>query len=142
MFSRFTGYALKALAFLAQQPPGKLTGAREIAAATEIPIPFLWKVLRHLNRTKFVRSAKGVYGGYELARPAKQISLISVVEATQRQNPDLHCMLGIVECDPSQPCPLHEPWSDIRDRVQSTLSKKTVADLLPKRKSKLSSKRS
>jgi hypothetical protein len=28
-----------------RQPPGKLTGAREIAEAAQIPMPFLWKIL-------------------------------------------------------------------------------------------------
>ena len=70
MFSRSAGYAVQALAYLAGQPSGKLTGAREIATATHIPMPFLWKILRNLSRTKLVRSFKGVRGGYELARSA------------------------------------------------------------------------
>lgn len=41
--------AVAALIDRAGQPSGKLTGAREIATAGQIPMPFLWKILRHLD---------------------------------------------------------------------------------------------
>jgi Rrf2 family protein len=129
MFSRFTGYALKAMAYLACQPTGELTGAREIAAATGIPIPFLWKVLRHLNGAGLLNSAKGVRGGYELARPAKRISLMSVVKATQRENPAERCPLGLADCGEEKPCSLHKAWHRIRDSIRTMLLQTTVADL-------------
>jgi len=56
MFSRSAGYAVQALTYLAAQPSGKLTGAREIAETLQIPMPFLWKILRNLTRKKLVRS--------------------------------------------------------------------------------------
>jgi Rrf2 family protein len=157
MFSRFTGYALKAMAYLACQAPGRLTGAREIAAATEIPIPFLWKVLRHLNTSGFVNSAKGVRGGYELAHPAKRITLMSVVKATQREDPGEGCAMGLTDCDDTNACPLHKPWKRIRDNIHTMLLETTVADLaghdsaffaparsdlMPRRRPKRSRKRS
>ncbi|MCI0626445.1 MAG: Rrf2 family transcriptional regulator, partial [Acidobacteria bacterium] len=67
LFSRTAEYAIRAMAFLALQKPGKLTGAREISEAERIPIPFLWKILQLLTRRKLVRSFKGIRGGYELA---------------------------------------------------------------------------
>ena len=81
MFSRSAGYAVQALAYLATQSSGRLTGAREIAAATRIPMPFLWKILRNLSRKRLVRSFKGVRGGYELARSAELITIKQVLEA-------------------------------------------------------------
>src|SRR5215813_6356591 len=48
MFSRSSGYALQALTYLAAQPSGTLVGAAEIATRLEIPMPFLWKILRKL----------------------------------------------------------------------------------------------
>ncbi|MBV9610531.1 MAG: Rrf2 family transcriptional regulator, partial [Acidobacteria bacterium] len=82
MFSRSAGYAVQALTYLAGQPSGKLAGAREIAEATQIPMPFLWKILRNLARKKLVRSFKGVCGGYELARAAERISVSEVLAAS------------------------------------------------------------
>lgn len=129
MFSRFTGYALKAMAYLAKQPPGSRTGAREIASATGIPMPFLWKVLRHLNRSGLLRSAKGVNGGYELARPAKRIRLTQIVDATQKDDPLERCVLGLESCDADHPCPAHQSWSEIREDIRHMLNRTTVAEL-------------
>jgi Rrf2 family iron-sulfur cluster assembly transcriptional regulator len=131
MLSRSTGYALLALAYLAGQPPGKLAGAREIAASTGIPAPFLWKILRHLRYRKLVRSFKGVQGGYELNRPPKQITVIEVVAATQQENPGTCCVLGLLDCDEERPCLLHTAWTDMRRSIQAALANTTVADMVP-----------
>jgi Rrf2 family protein len=78
MFSRSTEYAITALKFLAQQPAGSLSGAGKIAAGTRIPLPYLWKLLKSLSDEGLVRSFKGVRGGYELARSAKDITIRDV----------------------------------------------------------------
>ncbi len=64
MFSRSAGYSIQALTYLAGQPPppGKLTGAREIAAA-RIPMPFLWKILRNLSQQKWQDLPRRTYQG-------------------------------------------------------------------------------
>jgi len=129
MLSRSTGYALAALTYLAAQPSGQLAGAREIAASTGIPIPFLWKILRHLNRRKFVRSFKGVHGGYELARPPKQISLIQVAQSIQQENPATHCVFGLAACDERHECLLANACRELRKNLKMTLDRTTIADL-------------
>ena len=108
MFSRSSGYAIQALTYLAAQPSGKLVGAREMATRLEIPMPFLWKILRKLSEKKLVRSFKGVRGGYELARPARAISVSEVLAATDWEMPSGP---GIVRRTGSLPaaCPVEEP---------------------------------
>ena len=56
MFSRSAGYSIQALTYLAGQPSGKLTGTREIATASRIPMPYLWKILRNLSQKRLLRS--------------------------------------------------------------------------------------
>ena len=78
MFSRSAGYAVQAPTYWAAQPPGKLTGAREIAEEAKIPMPFLWKILRNLSkeetRALIQRSAgrvrTGAGGGKDLSNPS------------------------------------------------------------------------
>ena len=129
MFSRSAGYALLALSHLAVQPSGRLVGAREIAAATGIPVPFLWKILRNLSRRKLVRSFKGVHGGYELARSAERISVLEVLESGRRPGLFRGCTLGLPGCSDQCPCPLDAAWKDLRKEVQTYFRKMTVADV-------------
>lgn len=129
MFSRATEYAIRALTFLARQPPGKLTGAREISEAEQIPMPFLWKILQNLTRRKLVRSYKGLRGGYELARPAEEIRLDVILMATDGAVVTENCVLGLPECNEQNPCPLHNSWKAIRSKLTVMFEQTTLADL-------------
>jgi Rrf2 family transcriptional regulator, iron-sulfur cluster assembly transcription factor len=128
MFARSSGYAVKALTHLAGQPPGKLVGAREMATTLDIPMPFLWKILRRLGQKKLVRSFKGVRGGYQLARPAETIYVREILMASQ-DNHVGRCILGFAQCDDQAPCPLHSHWKDLRAEIEHTLETTTIADL-------------
>jgi len=129
MFSRATEYAIRAMTFLALQPAGRLTGAREIAQAEHIPIQFLWKILQALGRAKLVRSFKGVGGGYELARAAGKISVQDVVLATVDSDLTTGCVLGLSVCSEEKPCPLHHAWKEIRERLVVMLEQTTLHHL-------------
>jgi len=128
MFARSSGYAVKALTHLAGQPSGKLVGAREMATTLDIPMPFLWKILRRLGQKKLVRSFKGVRGGYQLARPAETIYVREILMARQ-DNHVGRCILGLAQCDDQAPCPLHSHWKDLRAEIEHTLETTTIADL-------------
>jgi len=129
MFSRSAGYSIQALTYLAGQPSGKLTGAREIAHASGIPMPFLWKVLRNLSQRKLLRSFKGVHGGYELARPAGKISVGDILAATPDNALVATCLLGLGQCDETTPCPLHTSWQTLRAEIEKLTKSTTLADL-------------
>lgn len=129
LFSRSTEYAVRALTFLALQKPGKLTGAKEISEAENIPMPFLWKILQMLTKRKLVRSFKGLHGGYELAASAEQIPLAIIVNATDGSDFREGCVLGLPECDSRNPCPLHEQWKGIRANMTRMLDETSLADL-------------
>jgi Rrf2 family protein len=73
--------ALRALAFLARHEGGGLVASHAIAAAEGLPALFLLKVLKPLASAGVLLSAKGPNGGYRLARPARRITLLDVVEA-------------------------------------------------------------
>jgi len=81
--SRATSYALLATLELAQlSHRGPLTCAH-IAANTKLPHRFLFQVLRDLVRHGILCSTQGADGGYFLARPANQTSLLEVIEAIE-----------------------------------------------------------
>lgn len=129
LFSKAAEYSVRAMTFLARQPPGKLTGAREIAEAENIPMPFLWKILHTLRRRRLVRSFKGIHGGYELAHPAEEITLSDILAATDGEDLTSGCVLGLPECNDQNPCPLHDAWKNIRATLNHMLQQTTLADL-------------
>src|SRR5262249_21797603 len=80
--TRATAYALRALVFL-DRNGGRPVASHDVAAAEGIPERFLLKCLRPLVVAGLVRSVKGPFGGYRLARPAREITLLEVVEASE-----------------------------------------------------------
>lgn len=129
MFPRSAGYAIQALTYLAGQPSGTLSGAREISSSAGIPGPFLWKILRNLSRKKLIRSFKGVRGGYELARPSNKITVQDVLDACVTTDVVETCLLGMPSCRDEEPCPLHDSWKTLRVRVRKLTESTTLADL-------------
>jgi Rrf2 family protein len=79
--SRASNYALQALAYMAGHSAGKPAASHRVADARGIPERFLLKVLKPLVDARVLLSLKGPHGGYRLARPAKDITLLEVVEA-------------------------------------------------------------
>jgi Rrf2 family protein len=74
-------YALRALGSLARHKNGAPTPSHETAREEGIPERFLLKIFKPLVAARILRSVKGPNGGYSLARPAKDITLLEVVEA-------------------------------------------------------------
>lgn len=81
-FTRAASYAIHALVYMAnQKEPNIPVASHHIAHARGIPERFLLKVLKPLVSIRVLRSIKGPNGGYRLAKPADEISLLEVLEA-------------------------------------------------------------
>lgn len=78
--SRKADYAIRAVLYIARQPKDKRNPINEIAESEGIPRDFLAKILKELTRAEILKSYQGVHGGYQLARNAKQISLLNIIE--------------------------------------------------------------
>lgn len=79
--TRASSYALHAVAFMAAQKTEKPVASHRIAVDRGIPERFLLKVLKPLVSARVLRSIKGPNGGYQLARPAADISMLEILEA-------------------------------------------------------------
>lgn len=80
--TRLSKHALNALVYLAEQESSRYISADVIADARGIPHPTLKRiVLKPLVTAGLLLSIKGPSGGYRLAKPAKDISLLAIVEA-------------------------------------------------------------
>lgn len=78
-----TIYGIQALFEMALHPNLEELKSAEIAEAQGIPSRFLEQILSALKKNGLVLSARGRSGGYSLGRPAKEITLLDVVEALE-----------------------------------------------------------
>lgn len=79
--SRSTGYALLAVGYIANHQEQKIILSQSISKKYDIPLEYLLKILQQLVKTNVLRSKRGPRGGFSLARPAKKITLLNIIEA-------------------------------------------------------------
>lgn len=89
MFSQTAEYALRAVVWLGNCPDGSLT-SQEIADAANIPPRYASKVLQALGRAGLVHSQRGLHGGFWLARPTDELSVLDVICAVDPIRRSVH----------------------------------------------------
>jgi len=82
-FSIGVEYAFHSLFYMVDLPEGKTVGIKQIAELNAISETYLSKAFAKLRKGGIVRSIPGVKGGYELARPAEDISFWDIIEAIE-----------------------------------------------------------
>jgi Rrf2 family protein len=80
-------------------------------------------------RAKIVRSYRGVKGGFSLARQARDITVLDVLEAIEGKLALNICVSDKKKCSFSKHCPSHILWMNVQARVVDTLKKANFDDL-------------
>lgn len=80
---RRVDYAIRALSYLAAQPPDHIVSRREIQMKQDIPAHFLSKIMKRLASGGFVQSYMGTRGGFTLKKAPAEISLKEVYECLE-----------------------------------------------------------
>jgi Rrf2 family protein len=79
--SRTAEYAIQAILQLAEHNGEAPVPCSRLASVGQMPERFLLQILRTLVTHGMLSSTRGVEGGYTLARPVDQVSLLEVIEA-------------------------------------------------------------
>jgi Rrf2 family protein len=122
-------YGIRSVLYLARQPYKKISFVTEISEEYKIPRSFLAKILQKLVKAKIVRSYRGVKGGFSLARQAKDISVLDVLEAIEGKLAMNICLADKKKCDFSRNCPIHSVWANVQSKVVEVLKKSNFEDL-------------
>ncbi len=115
--SRRIEYGLRAMVCLAAQPEGRVMPFREIARRMNVPQDFLAKILKQLVTRTLAVSTRGAHGGYRLARPAREISFLEVIEAVEGPVVVNLCQDGHDSCRMSRGCTLYGVWKRGQERM-------------------------
>jgi len=128
MLSLTVEYALRAMTHLASLDVDSAVNSESIADRTRVPKRYLSKILRDLVVAELVRSQRGPSGGFTLARPATQISILDVISAVDPISRIRKCPLG----NPAHLdlCPLHRRLDDAIGMVERKFEQTTLAEVL------------
>ena len=120
---RFTSrseYAVRALANLAARREG-VALCREVAADEGIPLKFLAQIMRDLGRAGLVEGMRGARGGFRLAKPPTDISVLDIVVATEGPVSVFPCVTKDSHCPRQEVCRLNDVWADTQQRMAEVL---------------------
>ncbi len=122
-------YGIRSVLYLSRQPFKKISYVNEISDAYKIPRSFLAKILQKLVKAKIVRSYRGVKGGFSLAKQAKDISMMDVLEAIEGRLYLNICLEDKKNCDFSKHCPVTYVWTSIQAKITELLEKANFEDM-------------
>src|SRR5688500_3282436 len=122
---------------LALVPDGMALPAGRLAEFHGVPAAYLAKHLQTLARAGIVTSTQGPRGGYRLARPAADVSLLDIVLAVDGDEPAFRCteirQRGPAAMDPKHdkiPCGIARAMWRAEDAWRASLQAQTLADIL------------
>lgn len=140
LYSAGVEYGIHCLLFLTDEK-GDSRGAsvRTLAELQGVPPELLAKVFTRLAKANLVVATEGVRGGFKLARPANEISVLDIVRAIDGDKAIFECREVRGRCaifDDSPPdwamrgtCSIHAVMLTAQKRMEEALAQQTVLDL-------------
>lgn len=130
MLSQTGKYAIRAMVILAGRESTAPFDAAQISSQLSLPANYLAKILQVLARAGLLNSTRGIHGGYSLARPPDQITLLSIVEPFENALKRQACLMGRAECGRDVSCLMHSRWHPVVQAYEDFLKGSTLADLV------------
>lgn len=129
LLSKTCLYGLRASVLLASKTKSEYTTIRYLSDELDISFHFLTKVLQLQTKAGLLESYKGPNGGVKLARSADQITFLDVVVSIDGTQIINECALGLPGCGVMKPCPLHDQWAVLKERMLKLMRTVTLAQL-------------
>jgi Rrf2 family protein len=121
MLSMKAKYALRAMMVLATHE-GKMLQSKGIAKAADAPLKFLEAILLELKNHGLVESKRGIFGGYYLAKPAREIMVGDVIRLIDGMLAPIRCasIYAYQPCDDcldAQNCVIRSVMTEVRNSI-------------------------
>lgn len=108
-----------------------------LAEFFEVPSAYLAKQMQLLRRAGIVQSVRGKGGGYRLAKPVDDITLLDIVSAIEGPLPAFRCTeirqngpCGLKRKDCKHPCEIAAAFAQAEQTYRDALAAKTVASIM------------
>jgi Rrf2 family protein len=129
-------YALRALIDLgiASELGWPMLQVSELAAKEKLPIKFLEQIFMQLKAAGYVKSRRGKFGGYSLARSMRRIKFGAVIRLIDGPLAPIRCVsqtsYARCSCPDEVHCGLRMLMFDVRNAISTILDRFTLADIV------------
>jgi Rrf2 family protein len=124
-------YGIRVLVALAHAGDERPSPLAAIARTEKLPHPYIEQLVGDLRRAGLVTATRGKSGGYRLARPAADISLVEAVRALDGPILEMPCgtPTNLEVCARPQDCSVHAVFERLHDSLEGTLGRLSLADV-------------
>jgi Rrf2 family protein len=129
-------WALHCATVLASLPEDNVLSAKDLAQFHGVSESYLLKHLKTLVKAKILESTPGPTGGFKLARPASEITLMDVVDAIEGRFTPFRCTeirrrnpVADPSTDYRSPCFISVAMREAEQAYRKSLGSKTIADM-------------
>jgi Rrf2 family protein len=126
-------YGIFGVLYLARQPEGRVVMIEEISKSVNVPQSYLAKIFQHLTKAGIVNSHRGAAGGFTLAKPARDIGVLEIIESVEGPITFQSCLGETAECiiDNSRLdlCNLRSLLAQAQRKFVDVLAHTTIEDL-------------
>lgn len=141
MLSMKAKYAIRALMVLAANE-GKMLQSKAIAKEADAPMKFLEAILLELKHHGLVESKRGIFGGYYLSQPSKNIMLGDVIRQIDGMLAPIHCASVNAyqkcdDCTDENSCAIRHAMIEVRNAISDVLDNKTLAEMVKEQVKKI-----
>lgn len=126
-------YGLLLLSALAEayQNNDAFVALKEIAKAKNLSLSYISQIIIPLKNAGLVKSKEGHLGGYRLAKPPREITMMEVLEALEGPIAPVRCCDNKAgKCGSESYCNVKYTWQDARAMLGQFLKTRTLADIL------------
>ncbi len=129
-------YALRTLINLgiAAEVGRDLVQVTELADSEQLPVKFLEQIMQALKEAGLVKSERGKFGGYRLAKPARKVTIGAVVRLIDGPLAPIGCVSQTAyekcTCPDEAHCGLRMLMLDVRNAITGILDRYTLADVV------------
>lgn len=126
-------YGLRALLVLGLNYDQGVVRIQAIAEQQNIPKRFLEQILNDLKSAGFVRSKRGLAGGYRLGRRPEEITLAAVMRHLEGTLAPVSCVsehfYRNCSCPDESRCAIRSVMKELRDAVVKVAERVTIAEI-------------
>ncbi len=125
-------YALVSLKYLCDHANGNPISVSEVSDAEHLPKDYVEQIFVKLRKGGIIKSVKGIYGGFVLAKEPEQITLKQVIESVEGDIFEVFCSPRLRErivCQHFSSCSVRPFWRKLKQLIDDFCSSVTLASL-------------
>ena len=122
-------FAVTAMVDLAMRHTRGPVTLAAISERQRISLSYLEQLFGKLRRHNLVTSVRGPGGGYNLARPAAELTVAEIVTAVDEPLDATQCG-GKENCLDDRRCMTHDLWATLNEKMHDFLSSVSLGDLV------------